>query len=219
MEIIQADTRIIDNILEINIDEEKALDNSQYEIRIKGLRSKDGKAFLDGYKTKVVTELTPSYCKISDVAVLVDIFNIPESTILYYIREASKYVDYILGGTKVGGSGKTKEATFPMTEFVKTKVKIDCLMKAYVHKAAGEGISGALGVISFQNTEKYAMSIDDILDDLWRQLKGWEEALKGYEFEGRAEPRFAIRASKATGVTTPSSILTSIDRDSPRNLP
>lgn len=208
MEIIGNKFTIVDNIVSITLDDDIA-DNTQYEIRLKNFKSKDGIATLDSATYKVVTNLSPSYCNISDVAVLVDVFKIPESTILYYIREASRYVDYIIN---TSGSSSPSEVTFPMREFVKTKTMIDCLLKAYVTKAASGGIKGTLGVISFENTEKYASSIDDILDDLWMRLNKWEDALKGYALEGRAAPVVAVKASSPSRVTTFDQIINDISR-------
>lgn len=218
MEIVPATLKIVGNMAIITLDDAEIQDNSQYEIRLKDIKSLDGKASLDDLKYKVVTELSPAYCNVSDVAVLLDTFvDVPESTILYYIREASKYVDYIqAGGSSGGGStSTTSEVTFPMREFVKIKATIDCLLKAYVNKAAGSGIKGTLGEISFENTEKYATSINDLLDDLWNRLKGWEDALKGYELEGRAAPVYAVRASETSEATTFSEIVDSIERELP----
>lgn len=221
MEIVKNKFKIIDNaiIIELDNDDEIIQDNYQYEIRLKNFKSKDGTSVLDSYNYKIVTEMSPAYCKISDVAQLVDIFEIPESTILYYIREASKNVDYILSASSTSGtSSTTTEVTFPMREFVKTKTMLDCLLKAYVSKAAGSGIKGTLGVISFENTEKYATSIADIIADLRKQLKGWEDALKGYELEGRAAPVYAVKAKKASSQdnTVFSDIVDSMDRELPQ---
>jgi hypothetical protein len=211
-EIINCSYKVIDSLLEISLDDVEIEDNSSYEIRLKGFKSLDGDAVLEDTNLKVITELTPSYCRVSDVAILVDTFEIPESTILYYIREASKYVDYIMSSNSLS---KTTEVTFPMREFLTVKVMIDCLLKAYINKAAGSGIKGKLGEISFENTEKYATSIDDLLDDLWRQLKKWEDALKGYEFEGRVAPAYSVKASTATSNTSVQSIASAIDRELP----
>lgn len=217
MEIVKAKTKILDNILIVTLDGEEIANNYQYGIRLKGFRGQDG-SVLDNYSYKVVTEMSPAYCSVSDVAVLVDVFDIPESTILYYIREASKNVDYILSaGSNGTTSGSTTEITFPMKEFVKTKTMLDCLIKAYVNKAAGSGIKGTLGVISFENTEKYATSIADLIKDLRAQLKGWEEALKGYELEGRAAPVYAVKAKKASAQdsTVFHDIVDSMERELP----
>lgn len=222
-ETIPATLKISGNTVTVILNDAEILDNSQYEIRLKDLKSLDGKASLEDLNYKVVTELTPAYCNISDVAILTDTFaDVPESMILYYIREASKYVDYIRAGGSSGTSSSSTtsdEITFPMREFVKIKATIDCLTKAYVNKAAGSGIKGKLGEISFENTEKYATSLNDLLDDLWDQLKKWEDALKGYELEGRAQPQYAIRGSEATDVTSFSNIVDTIERDLPENLP
>lgn len=209
---------ILDNMLIITPDE--AIENNcQYEIRLKDFHSADGKSVLDSYTYKVVTELTPAYCKVSDVAVLVDTFGVKESVVLYYIREASKYCDYIMEVSGSSSAAVTDEngVSFPMREFVKTKCMIDCLLKAYVAKAAGSGIKGTLGEISFENTEKYATSINDLLDDLYARLKKWEDALRGYELEGRAAPVFATKAKEASSSDT--AVFTDIVNDSSRTLP
>lgn len=211
-EIIGAEIEIIDNLLKVTTDVPLE-DNSQYEIRLKNFQSLDGKCKLDNLTYKVVTALSPSYCNISDVAVLVDTFEIPESTILYYIREASRYADYIVEAAGVSSS----DAEFAIKEFVKTKTTIDCLLKAYVNKAAGSGIKGTLGEISFENTEKYATSINDLLDSLWLRLKKWEDAIRGYELEGRAKPKFAVRGKDAS--SSDSAIFTDIVNDNTRTLP
>ena len=217
MEIVNATMKIIDNMVIVTLDDEEIQDNYQYEIRFKDLQSSDGKSFLDDYRYKVVTEMTPAYCNISDVAILVDTFDVPESTILYYIREASKYADYISAGGSSGTSSTSTntEVTFPMKEFVKIKTTIDCLLKAYVNKAAGSGIKGRLGEISFENTEKYATSINDLLDDLWDQLKGWQDAIRGYELEGRAAPVYAVRGSETSDNSLTSEIVNDMTRDLP----
>lgn len=211
-EIVGNSFKIDGNLLTITLDNEIE-NNSKYEIRFKNFKSKDGKAIIDNLTYNVITELSPSYCRISDVAVLVDTFNIPESTILYYIREASNYVDYIKNASSATSAGNNTEVSFPMKEFVKTKVMIDCLTQAYVAKAAGSGIKGKLGEISFENTEKYATSIDDLLNSLWARLKSWEDALRGYEFEGRVAPGYALKANSASDMLTASQIANDITRD------
>ena len=211
-EVIEANFEVIDNLLKITT-EMPLEDNCQYEIRLKNFSSLDGKAALESYTYKVVTKLSPSYCKISDVAVLVDTFEIPESTILYYIREASRYADYIVEAAGVSSS----DAEFAIKEFVKTKTTIDCLLKAYVNKAAGSGIKGTLGEISFENTEKYATSINDLLDSLWLRLKKWEDAIRGYDLEGRAKPKFAVRGKDAS--SSDSAVFSDIINDNTRTLP
>ena len=155
--------------------------------------------------------MTPAYCNLNDVMFLMDEFDIPEEQILYFIREASKYVDYINENTS--SSTTSTEVTFPMKEFVKIKTTLDCLLKAYIKRAAGTSTKGTLGVITYQDSENYSNSIGDLLDNLKKALKGWEDALKGYTLEGRAKPRSAKKAYKEQNQTLFSSIVNDFTRD------
>lgn len=215
MEVIKNATyEILDNMLIITLPD-GIKDNSNYEIRVKGLESTDGKSQLD-MNYKVVTTLSPSYCTVSDVAVLQDTFGISENVILYYIREASKYADYVVSASAgVGATSTVTEITLPIHNFVITKVMLDCLLKAFINKAAGAGIKGTLGKISFENTEKYASNIDDLIDALKAQLKMWLDAIRGYELEGRASPVWAKKAYKTQDPTTFAQLINDIQREPP----
>jgi hypothetical protein len=192
------------------------VNNSQYIIKIKSLQSKT-----NSYKkTKnlsytITTELSPMYCTLNDVMYLVDTFDIPEEQVLYFIRESSKYADYVMDATSVTANA---EATFAMKQFVRTKTTIDCLLKAFIKKAAGFGVRGQIGVIQFQDEENYGTSIGTLLDDLKKALKGWEDALRGFEHEGRVKPRSAKRSYKQTEQTLFSSISNDLTRDMPGNV-
>ena len=216
MEVIKNATyEVLDNILTITLPD-GIKDNSLYEIRVKGLTSTDGKAQLQDLNYKCVTALSPSYCNISDVSMLQDTFGISENTILYYIRAASKYADYIAeSSTTVGQTTTVTEITIPIQNFVITKVMLDCLLNAFINKAAGAGIKGTLGKISFENTEKYASNIDDLLDYLKAQLKMWQDAIRGYELEGRVAPVWAKKAYKTQNPTTFAQLINDINREPP----
>ena len=218
MEILKnVEYEVLDNMLIVTLPD-GVKDNSQYEIRIKGLKSNDGKSQLDNLNYRVITELTPSYCNISDVAMLQDTFGISENTILYYIREASKYADYIMESVSSAANNSNStvvEISVPLHNFVVTKVMLDCLLKAFINKAAGAGIKGTLGKISFENTEKYASNIDDLIDALKAQLKMWLDALRGYEFEGRAVPQWAKKSYKTNNPTRFADLVNDINREPP----
>lgn len=216
MEVIKnVNYEVLDNILIVTLPD-GIKDNSQYEIRVKGLRSQDGKAQLEELKYRTVTELSPSYCNISDVSILQDTFGIPENTILYYIRAASKYVDWIVENSGTAGqTAKVVEITVPIQNFVITKVMLDCLLNAFINKAAGAGIKGTLGKISFENTEKYASNIDDLIDELKAQLKMWLDAIRGYTLEGRAKPVWAKKSYKTQDPTTFAQLINDINREPP----
>lgn len=214
METVECTYQVIDNMIIVNVPD-GLKDNSQYELRIKGLQSTDGTAQLDAFKYTFVTAMTPSYCTVSDLAAFKDTFDIPESMILYYIREASKYADYIKEASASIGSSTQVEVTFPMFQFVRTKVMLDCLLKAFINKAAGAGIKGTLGKISFENTEKYSSNLDDLLDFLKAQLKMWQDAIRGYELEGRAAPVWSKKAYKTQNPTTFAQLINDISREEP----
>jgi hypothetical protein len=92
---------------------------------------------------------------------------------------------------------------------------LDCLLKVFINKAAGAGIKGTLGKISFENTEKYASNLDDLLDFLKAQLKMWLDAIRGYELEGRASPVWAKKAWKTQDPTTFEQLINDIQREEP----
>ena len=216
MEVIKnVEYEILDNILIVTLPD-GIKDNSQYEIRVKGLKSIDGKAQLEELKYRTVTELSPSYCGVSDVSMLQDVFGVPENTILYYIRSASKYADFVIENSAGTGQNATiTEITVPIQNFVITKVMLDCLLNAFINKAAGSGIKGTLGKISFENTEKYASNIDDLLDYLKAQLKMWEYAMRGYTLEGKAKPVWAKKAYQTQDPTTFAQLINDINREPP----
>ena len=212
MEKIELTYKVFDNFIEITPATAIA-DNSIYEIRIKGVKSADGKKKLDDLRLKVVTYLTPSYCSVEGINSLIDVFGITEDRLLYYIREASRHADYIMGGTAVK-AGTTP--TFQVEQFVKIKATIDALLKAYMERASESGSKGTLGDVTFESSENYG-SIKDLIKTLKDELKKWEDAMRGYHNEGRAKPkatRVGLKASSNSDValTTVDTILTDFAR-------
>ena len=60
-------------------------------------------------------------------------------------------------------------------------------------------------------------SLNDLLDDLWKRLKKWEDAIRGYDLEGRAAPQFAVKAKDTS--SSDSATFTDIVNDNTRTLP
>lgn len=202
------------NTLEI-IPDKPLQDNSIYTIRVDKIRSMmHPDRIAMNVTVPVTTKMQPSYCTLNDVRFLSDMFGIAEDQILYYIREASKYADYMKNEDSVSDA----EATFAMREFVKTKVTLDALMNAYIRRAAGSSTKGTLGVISYADSENYNNSIGGLIDKLKAALKGWGDALKGYEREGRAKPRYAKKAYKESTPTTFDQIVNDLSRVLPSNV-
>jgi hypothetical protein len=182
MERVEQNFKVFENFLEITPTEAPKT-NSIYEIRVKGLKSLKKDKKLDNLKLKVVTKLIPSYCSIEGINTLVDVFDIPEEKLLYYIREASRYADYIKGTAAV----KTGEiASFEVEQFVKTKASLDALLNVYAQKASDSGTKGTLGDITFENSKVFG-SIKDLIKLLKEEFRKWENVLSGYSNVDRAK--------------------------------
>lgn len=195
MEIVEQTFKVFDNFLEIT--PAKALvNNSTYEIRIKGLKAANKNKVLANTSVKVVTELTPSYCSINGINALVEVFEVPEDRLLYYIREASRHADYIMKGSAL----KLGVVPFEVEQFVKTKASLEALLKTYVDKASESGSKGVLGDITFENSDKFE-GIKDLIELLKAELKNWEFAMRGYFNEGRAKP-VATRVGMKAGTNS-----------------
>lgn len=195
------------------------LDNSQYIIQIKKLQAKDDPyKTISNFKAVVTTAMDPAYCTINDVKYLSEVFKIPEEQILYYIREASKYADYILSASGSTSTDGDEEVDFEKKQFTIIKTTLDSLIRAFVSKASGFGTSGTLGVIQFSDEENYSDALATLLDYLKGQLKSWEDALKGYKLEGRAKPQSAKRSYQQTEQTLFSQLINDLSRDIPGNV-
>jgi len=155
------------------------------------------------------------YVSIKDLMFLVDVYNVSENAVLYYIREASKYVDYVMENTT---TLTDSEITFAVTEFVKTKVTLDCLLREWVTISTSSSNTGTLGVISYGENDNSVNSLKNILALLKELLKKWEDALRGYENEGRAKPRYAKKGYKEKYPTTFDNIVSDITRDLPSQV-
>lgn len=190
MERVKHTIKIYDNFLEITPDE-GIKNDSIYEIRVKGLESQTGLKKLDGLlKLKICTKLTPAYCSLEAVRSLTDSYEVSEERTLYFIREASRFAEYV---TKK--EYKEPNIPFEVTQYTKYKAAHDSLLKFYMDKASGSGIKGKLGEISFENSSQYP-AFKDLLETLAREVRRWEEHLRGNGFEGRAKPASAVKSSR-----------------------
>ena len=212
MEKVEQTFKVFDNFLEIT-PAEALTTNSIYEIRIKGLKAFKKNKKLDTLDLKVVTELTPSYCNIEAINALVEVFEISEDKLLYYIREASRYADYLKGTTY----SKSDTISFEVEQFVKTKASLDALLKAYVEKVADSGSKGTLGDTTFEFSTRFE-GIQDLIKTLKGELKKWEEAVRGYKNDGCIKPKankIGLKANTNSDVT-PTSV-ENIHNDFARN--
>lgn len=189
-EIIKCSYRIYDNFIEIT-PESKFVDNSTYEIKIKNVKSLSKAKKLDVLNLKFVSKLTPAYCTVDGIETLIEVFDIPEARLLYYIREASRYADYI----NKKSAGTEDSVSFQVEQFVKIKATLDALLRAYIDIASSGSSKGTLGDVSYEQDGR-AEGIKDLIKKLKEELKQWEYAVRGYFNEGRAKPLTTIKGFK-----------------------
>jgi len=178
--------KVFDNFIEIT-PKGGVKDNSVYEIKLKNLKQLSGKKFLESANIKVCTAITPAYANIQAVNSLIESCNIPDDTILYHIREASRFVEYVTGQSY-------KEVPFEVEQFVKYKAAYECILRFQIDKASLSGEKGQLGDVHFDNATKHE-DISELLKTLRAESNTWMDRLRGYKFEGRAKPLSAVKGS------------------------
>lgn len=200
--------RVFDNCIEI-IPESPIEDNSIYDIRFNGIKSMDGK-ILQNQQFKITTKMTPCYCSIDAVKILCEDFELPDSDILFFIRQASREADYINKGPVQ--RDRSGNVPFPVEKFVETKATIDALTKAYINGNNEAGMEGTLGQLTFKNGAQLD-NLRKLLQNLKRNLARWQDAIRGYDFEGRNDMNFALRANKTRRPTPARTILSDFSRN------
>lgn len=207
MENVKFSYRVFDNCLEI-IPNGGIKDNSTYEIRIKQLKSVDGKT-IGNLNIKTTTAMTPCYCSVESIQILLDAFELSVSDILFYIRQASRQADHINGGPPELVNGKVP---YVIEKYVEIKATLDTLTKAYITGSYDSGMEGTLGQLTFKN----GSNLDNmklLMGDLKAEVKVWQDAIRGYEFEGRNKMSFGRRADKTVWPTPAYKILNNYTRN------
>lgn len=199
----------------VMISPKELLANSDYTFTISGVRNKNGE-LLEKKNFTIRTEYKPMYCTLTSLKMITDAYEIPDDNMRSYIRDASKYADYIISQTK----SKIKTDSFAVENFVKTKATYDCLMRMIMSTGFDKDNRYKLDVIEYEH-EKDLDVLRGLLDDLAKQIKVWEDAVRGYWPEGRAKPkvtRIGIKSSSNTDVawTTTESLLQDIARSVPQ---
>lgn len=185
VEKIDFTVKVYDNFIEIK-PTAPIKDNSLYEIKFKDLKTVGGYD-VDNFTHKVSTAMTPMYCSIHDVRSVFYSELITDEDILYNIRSASRFADFLLGTKKI----KLKDVTFEVQSFVKYRALKECLLKAYMGKVELGLTEGTLGYVTFKN-QGQPKDIKDLLKLLEDEIAFWKDALWGY-VEGTAKMRSAIR--------------------------
>lgn len=162
-------------------------DNSVYEIELRDLVSADGVAVLDYQKVITATAVTPAYASINSVQSLVESCMLDETKILYNIKEASRFADF------VNAKFNHIDIPFEVEQFVRYKAAHDCLLKYHIDRASTAGQKGQIGDVMFDNDPKMT-DIKDLLKELSAQVKFWMDSLRGYTEIGRAKPASAVKS-------------------------
>lgn len=201
------------NPKELQIIPSTLTNNSSYTITIKGvIDTSTGKTLPDKTIT-IKTPYSPMYCTVESLKMVVDTFDIPEQNLLSFIRDASKYADFISGGT-------ADSTDFAVEEFVRTKSVLDCLVRTFMSRANDGGNTYKLDVVEYQDSVN-STSFKNIIDALKKALKEWQDAIRGYYNEGRVKPkatRIGIKSSQNGDVsyTTVDTILQDVSRSMPQ---
>jgi hypothetical protein len=188
IEKVEYNIKVYDNIIELT-PVNGVLDNSIYEIRLKDIKQLNGPKVLQNKTIKICTELSPCYATIDDVNSYVESCNIEGSTILYHIRAASKFAEYVTKKTY-----KKDGIPFEVNQFVIMKAAHECLLKYYIDKASTHGMKGQLGDIVYDTSGKLD-DLSNLLKAMKAEIAVWTDAMKGYNIEGRARPLTARKSS------------------------
>lgn len=190
MDIVDFTVKAYGNFLEI-IPKDGFLDDSTYEIRLKNVYSEDGEELNE--TIKICTKLTPLFVDIQSVKSIIDGINIPDDVILYHIREASRFAEYIKGYPI-----DENNVPFEVTQFVKYKAAHESLLRHMVDLSSSTGISGKVGEVSFSEKET-TRDISKLLQYIKAEFTKWIDDIKGYKMEGRAQIQSAVKSSRYSG--------------------
>ena len=206
MERVEFTINCFDNYIEIVPSEIR--DNSVYEIRLKGIKTIDGNKAMEDEVVTFCTAASPAYCNIDSISSLIGNCDVEDKAILYHIREASKYADYIRQCVKSNGHYDIIDdeiLLFQKEMLTKYKAAYECILRFYVDKAAGDGgIKGVLGDITFESKSE-RMDISHTIKALKAEVDKWDLALQGYNHI-RAKTKTGIRASTAESLVNSMSI-------------
>lgn len=211
------DTEIDPEENEPIIQREEIKNDSIYTITLSGIKSLDGTKKLKKTKIEIITAVTPMYCTLQSLSALVQNFNIPEKDLLIYIRDASKYADFISGNK--ANTSNNASIDFAKEQFTKTKAVLDCLVRGVVQKSYSDGSKYTLDVATYEERSNLS-ELQKLIDALKKDLLKWQDAIRGYYNEGRVAPvatRIGIKSNTNSEVshTTVDTILNDFTRTPP----
>lgn len=158
-------------------------DNSVYEfeIEVKGTQTMREEKI----KGKYITSPEPGYVDLKDVISLARGFELDEESVLFHIREASRYANHIiseyneenLANPMIVTRENIKEDYFELYMFVKYKALKDCILEFYIQEAAKPNrIKNQTGDLVYEH-EFDLDRLKGLLDDIENEYERWQEDL------------------------------------------
>lgn len=178
--------------------------DSLYEIRIKKLESVDGKKVLKYKVYTVASEQISNFYTLGDVNYLIDVFDASDTEVLYALKEASRFAQFLLD--QIPGYENRADLPYLLQQFCKLKATLSLVSKHAVTTSTSGKISGHIGNISFGSTESggsssssssgNAPSLSDLIKMIKAEMEIFEKLIVDptYLTMGRAEPRTGKRS-------------------------
>lgn len=178
--------------------------DSLYEIRIKKLESVDGKKVLKYKVYTVASEQISNFYTLGDVNYLIDVFNASDTEVLYALKEASRFAQFLLD--QIPGYENRADLPYLLQQFCKLRATLSLVSKHAVTTSTSGKISGHIGNISFGSTESggsssssssgNAPSLSDLIKMIKAEMEIFEKLIVDptYLTMGRAEPRTGKRS-------------------------
>ena len=178
--------------------------DSLYEIRIKKLESVDGKKVLKYKVYTVASEQISNFYTLGDVNYLIDVFDASDTEVLYALKEASRFAQFLLD--QIPGYENRADLPYLLQQFCKLRATLSLVSKHAVMTSTSGKISGHIGNISFGSTESggsssssssgNAPSLSDLIKMIKAEMEIFEKLIVDptYLTMGRAEPRTGKRS-------------------------
>lgn len=178
--------------------------DSLYEIRIKKLESIDGKKVLKYKVYTVASEQISNFYTLGDVNYLIDVFDASDTEVLYALKEASRFAQFLLD--QIPGYENRADLPYLLQQFCKLRATLSLVSKHAVTTSTSGKISGHIGNISFGSTESggsssssssgNAPSLSDLIKMIKAEMEIFEKLIVDptYLTMGRAEPRTGKRS-------------------------
>lgn len=172
--------------------------NSKYTLKLIGIENIYG----DTYSTDFVfnTQMKPMYCELEAVTSLIGEYKISDDVILYHIREASKFADYI--ASLDYRTIDEDNVPFAVTQLVKYYAAHECLLRHTIDLSSSTGLSGTVGNVTFAEKET-TKDISKLLNHFCEEKDKWKDSINGYENEGRARMQTTVRGRYASPALQP----------------